>query len=73
AASSYTVTPEARERLVQLLEAEPRDKGFGNARHSRNLFEAAIARQAGRLVAITNPTNDQLLELLPEDIGDALP
>lgn len=67
--ASYECTPASRERLKVLLEAEPRDKGFGNARHSRNLFEAAVARQASRVIAIKDPTNTQLLQLLPEDIG----
>ena len=32
--------------------AQPRDKGFGNGRLARNLFEDAVARQATRMVAI---------------------
>ena len=67
--ASYKCTPEARTRLRELLDAEPRDKGFGNARHARNLFEASVARQASRIVAIKDPTNEQLLALVPEDIG----
>ena len=47
----------------------PRDKGFGNARLARNLFEASVARQASRVVQIKDPTNDQLTELRPEDLA----
>ena len=37
------------------FDAEPRDKGFGNGRLARNLFEAAVARQASRVVTIDRP------------------
>ena len=53
------------------LAAQPRGKGFGNGRLARNLFEQALGRQAGRLVAKRQPTNDELTALLPVDIvGD---
>ena len=47
----------------------PRDKGFGNGRLARNLFEDAVARQAGRVVAIEDPTDEHLTTLLAEDIA----
>ncbi len=47
----------------------PRDKGFGNGRLARNLFEDAVARQAGRVVTITDPTDEQLTTLTAEDIA----
>ena len=50
------------------LDALPRDKGFGNGRVSRNLFESAVARQASRIVAIEDPTDVQLTELVAADI-----
>ena len=43
-------------------------QGFGNGRLARNLFEAAVARQASRLVTIENPTDEQLTTLTAEDI-----
>ena len=49
--------------------AVPRDKGFGNGRLARNLFEDAVARQAGRVVAIEDPTDEHLTTLLAEDIA----
>ncbi len=45
-----------------------RDRGFGNGRLARNLFEAAIAVQASRLVALDDPSDDDLVTLLVEDI-----
>lgn len=69
--SSYTLTPAARDAMVAWFDAQPRDKGFGNGRLARNLFESAMAHQAGRLVEVENPTNEQLMELLPEDVVPA--
>ncbi|HEV7886399.1 MAG TPA: AAA family ATPase [Acidimicrobiales bacterium] len=71
--SSYTCLPEAEARVRAWFDGQPRDKGFGNARLARNLFEAACAQQAGRLAAVKEPTNDELVALLPEDIGPSTP
>ena len=66
--ASYTVTPGAHEAARGFFDAQVRDKGFGNGRIARNLFESAMAHQATRLVAIEGPTNEQLMELLAEDV-----
>jgi len=68
AKSNYCCDAEARELVRAHLDAIPREKGFGNGRLARNLFEEAIARQATRLVALENPTDDQLLTLTAADI-----
>lgn len=68
-ASSYRLTLPARARVRQLFDGEPRAKGFGNGRLARNLFEAALERQAGRIVALANPTDDELSELSDTDIA----
>ncbi|HUR49233.1 MAG TPA: AAA family ATPase [Acidimicrobiales bacterium] len=68
---AYRCTPKADKRLRELLDACPRDKGFGNARHARNLFEAAVARHAGRVVHIKDVTDAQLTDLEASDLGDA--
>jgi len=70
---AYHCTPATETRLRELLDACPRDKGFGNARHARNLFEAAVARHAGRVVDIEDVTDAQLTDLAPEDLGEVLP
>jgi Holliday junction resolvasome RuvABC ATP-dependent DNA helicase subunit len=70
--SAYRCTPETADHLRRWFEAQPREKGFGNARLARNLFEASVARQASRVVAVTDPTDEELMSLTPEDIG-ALP
>lgn len=69
--SSYTPTEEALQAVRAWFESLPRDKGFGNARLARNLFEAAIAHQAGRIVTIDNPTNDELCALTAADVAEA--
>ena len=66
--SEYALNDEARARLREWFDAQPRDKGFGNGRVARNLFEAAVARQASRVVALKDPTNEQLCELQPADV-----
>ena len=66
--SSYHLTPEAQTRARQVFEAAPRTKGFGNGRMARNLFEAALERQAGRLADLANPTDDDLCQLTDADI-----
>ena len=66
--ASYSLTPDAKRSMREWFDAQPRDKGFGNGRLARNLFEAAIAHQATRLVKIDAPTNEQLMELLAEDV-----
>jgi DNA polymerase III delta prime subunit len=66
--ASYSCSRAARAAARKYFEAQVRDKGFGNGRVARNLFESAIAHQASRLVAIREPTNNQLMELAPEDI-----
>lgn len=44
-----------------------RDEHFGNAREVRNLFEKVIANQANRIVNISNPTDEEILEISIED------
>jgi SpoVK/Ycf46/Vps4 family AAA+-type ATPase len=69
----YIATDAAILLVREHLDALPRDKGFGNGRVSRNLFEAAVARQASRIVAIDHPTDVQLTELTAADIPPGLP
>ena len=71
ARSAYRCTPEAVEAVRGWFGAQGREKGFGNARLARNLFEATVARQASRVVGIAVPTDDDLMALTPDDIGPA--
>ena len=57
--------------LQLLLAAQPRDRGFGNARFIRNVFEDAVALQAQRLTVLEEPTNEQLCTLVTDDLPAA--
>ncbi len=49
-----------------------RDRGFGNARWMRNLFEAAVAQHATRLVNEPDPCDEALSALTEADVTAAL-
>jgi len=70
--NAYTLTSGARRKIREWFDIQPRDKGFGNARLARNLFEAAVANQASRIVAMKTPTDDQLQSLTARDIERAV-
>ena len=65
----YHLDGAARERLAAVIEAEPRGRGFGNARFVRNVFEQAVAIQAVRLTDVAAPTREQLTTLTAPDIA----
>jgi hypothetical protein len=54
--------------LRTMLHGVIRDREFGNARFIRNLFEAAVVRQAWRLRSVEAPTVDQLRTLEVADL-----
>ena len=64
----YAPDPGAVAAVRAWFETCPRDKGFGNARVARNLFEEAQRRQAWRLRDVTDPTAEQLSTLVADDI-----
>ena len=66
----YLCAPDAEAKVRTWLAAQLRDKGFGNARLARNLFEDAVARQASRIVTITSPTDLDLTTLTAADIPE---
>lgn len=69
-ASSYRLADDARARVRQVFDTTARGKGFGNGRLARNLFESAVERQAGRIVALDDPTDDDLCVLTALDMSD---
>jgi SpoVK/Ycf46/Vps4 family AAA+-type ATPase len=66
--SRYRLDEGGARRLAEVLDAEPRTRGFGNARFVRNLFESAVAHQAMRLAPLDDPSNEQLTLLVAADI-----
>ena len=65
----YHLADAARARLAEVIDEEPRGRGFGNARFTRNVFEQAISMQAVRLSDVETPTRDQLITLDATDIA----
>ena len=64
----YTCSDDALARVQQLIDGEPRTRGFGNARFVRNLFETAVAHQAMRIAPLTDPTDEHLTTFTAADI-----
>jgi hypothetical protein len=67
----YVLDDDARTKLTAVLDAAPREKGFGNARVGRNLYEAAISRHASRVVRLPERTDEVLTTLTADDIPDS--
>jgi len=68
AKSHYTPTEDAKGKVLQFVAAKPRDRGFGNARLIRNLFEAAVSAQASRVVELGEVSDAVLVGLEGADI-----
>ena len=68
AKSSYHLDEGGALRLAEVIDAEPRSRGFGNARFVRNVFEASVSRQAERLASVEAPTDEQLTTLTADDV-----
>ncbi|MCW2542372.1 MAG: putative sporulation protein match [Frankiales bacterium] len=64
----YELSLGARSTLLDYLASVPRGRNFGNGRFARQLLEAMITKQAGRLSKFDAPTREDLCVLLPEDI-----
>ncbi|HEY8481033.1 MAG TPA: AAA family ATPase [Spirillospora sp.] len=71
--SGFALAPGVLDRVRELVEAAPRDRGFGNARAMINLLDRAVAMQGRRVLAdgIVDET-ESLDEILPEDVPDTL-
>lgn len=64
----YRPTDDAVATVRTWFAAQPRGKGFGNARLARNLFEESVARHASRIVTVDEPTDDHLVTIEAADI-----
>jgi hypothetical protein len=71
AKSHYTPTEDARTAVLAYVAAQPHDRGFGNARLVRNLFEAAVSAQASRVVELAEVSDEALVALEAADIPTA--
>jgi hypothetical protein len=64
----YVLDADARAAVRAWLAAQPRDRGYGNGRMARNLFESAVANQATRLADVEQPSDEQLTTLTAADV-----
>lgn len=64
----YELAPDAREALAGRFDAMPRDRGFGNGRTARQLFQAMTERQAYRVAELPDASESDVMTLKPEDI-----
>jgi Cdc6-like AAA superfamily ATPase len=66
--SDYAAPAAVIDHFRARLAAEPRDRGFGNARFVRNLFEAAAVSLSCRIAEIEDPSEEQLRRFEPADL-----
>ncbi len=66
----YKVDEEVKHQIRALITAKKIENidNFANAREVRNLFEDIITNQARRVSGIDNPTNDDMMTILLEDL-----
>jgi len=68
--ADFKATPEAEKTLAGVfgVMTAARDETFGNARTARNLFEAAISKQANRIVSLPEVNKEILTTIEAADI-----
>ena len=68
--SDFKLTPPAEEKLASIFDVLTiaRDETFGNARLARNLFEMTVSKQANRIVALAEISEETLRTIEPTDI-----
>ena len=68
--NQFTLAPDLKEGLPKLMRKVTRhpDPQFGNGRYVRNLFEAAVERQAERLALQKDISKEQLMTLTMADV-----
>ena len=70
--NGYVLSEEAEKAAVALFTDlyENRSDNFGNGRDVRNCFEDMVVRQSNRVAQLDNPTKEDLMAVLPEDLQD---
>ena len=68
--NQYVVSAEAESSLKAYFEQlyADRDENFGNGRDVRNLFETIVTRQSRRVAKLANPSDEDMVTILPEDL-----
>jgi hypothetical protein len=70
--NGYELTEEAEKAAEELFNQlyEERNDNFGNGRDVRNCFEDMIVRQSNRVALLENPSKEDLMAVLPEDLQE---
>ncbi len=66
--ADYVLNEEAAARAYEYFELASKAPNYANGREVRNYFERAVARQAGRVLALENPDKAALSELILMDV-----
>ena len=68
----YKVDEDVKHQIRALITAKKIENidNFANAREVRNLFEEIITNQARRISTLENPTGDDMMTILREDLED---
>ena len=71
--NQYILGPEADEAAKKYFRDmyEQRDENFGNGRDVRNFFENVVTVHSNRVSQLENPTKDDLMTVIPEDLEKA--
>ena len=64
----YELPDDTREALLGYFGDLVRDERFGNGRTARQIFQRMTERHAQRVVELVEPTTDDLVTLLPDDL-----
>ncbi|MGW0876554.1 right-handed parallel beta-helix repeat-containing protein [Streptomyces sp. NPDC002740] len=67
---SYVLDALAREALKVHFSQMRRDATFGNGRAARTVFEEMVDRQSFRLSSLPEAGESDLVQILPEDVGE---
>ena len=70
----YKVAEDVQHQIRALITARKIENidNFANAREVRNLFEEIITNQARRISAIENPSEEDMMSILLEDLSDTV-
>ncbi|MBR7826952.1 AAA family ATPase [Actinospica sp. MGRD01-02] len=68
ASHAYELDEDTVAQLAALFGSLPRERGFGNGRTARQVFQRMTENHARRLAALADPTESDLVRLRPEDL-----
>ncbi len=64
-----TCPPRTQAALHRHFSVVQRGRDFGNGRYARQVLDAMMTRQAGRIAVMSAPTTEDLTVLLPQDLS----